>query len=67
MSAAPLETFLARLYGDPLEADSFLRDRAAYARAAGLPAEHLPDVMAIDAGTLRFAARSYERKRRSGE
>jgi hypothetical protein len=63
MSAA-LEIFLARLYGNALEAESFLRQRAAYARAAGLPEEHLPDVLAIDAGALRFAAQSFERKRR---
>jgi hypothetical protein len=64
MSAA-LEIFLARLYSNPLEAESFLRERAAYARAAGLPEEHLPHVMAIDDATLRFAAQSFEHKRRS--
>ncbi len=66
MSAA-LEIFLARLYGNALEAESFLRERAAYARAAGLPEEHLPDVLAIDSGALRFAAQSFERKRRSSK
>jgi hypothetical protein len=29
-----------------------------------LPDEHLQDVMAIDAGTLRFTAQSFEHKRR---
>jgi hypothetical protein len=64
MSAA-LEIFLARLYSSALETDSFLRERAAYARAAGLPEEHLPDVLAIDAASLRFTAQSFEHKRRS--
>jgi hypothetical protein len=64
MSTA-LEIFLARLYSSALEAESFLRERTAYARAAGLPEEHLQDVLAIDAGTLRFAAQSFEHKRRS--
>jgi hypothetical protein len=59
-----LEILLARLYSSPLEAERFLEDRAAYARAAGLPDEHLQDVMAIDAGTLRFTAQSFEHKRR---
>jgi hypothetical protein len=63
MSGA-LEVFLARLYSSTLEAESFLRERTGYARAAGLPAEYLPDVLAIDAGTLRFAAQSFEDKRR---
>jgi hypothetical protein len=64
MSAA-LEIFLARLYSSPLEVEIFLRDRETYARAAGLPVERLADVLAIDAGTLRFAAQSFEHKRRS--
>jgi len=63
MSAA-LEVFLARLYSSALEAESFLRERAAYARAAGLPEKHLPDVLAIDAASLRFTAQSFEYKRR---
>jgi hypothetical protein len=63
MSAA-LEIFLARLYSSAHEAESFLRERAAYARAVGLPEEHLQDVLAIDAGTLRFVAQSFEHKRR---
>jgi hypothetical protein len=66
MSTA-LEAFLARLYSSALEAESFLRQRAAYARAAGLPEEHLPDVLAIDAGALRFAAQSFEHKRRGSK
>jgi hypothetical protein len=59
-----LEIFLARLYSSAVEVESFLRERPAYARAAGLPEEHLPDVLTIDAGTLRFAVQSFERKRR---
>jgi hypothetical protein len=62
MSAA-LEIFLARLYSSALETESFLREKPAYARAAGLPEEHLPDVLAIDAGTLRFAVQCFEHKR----
>jgi hypothetical protein len=62
--SAVLEIFLARLYSNALETESFLQDRATYARAAGLPVEHLPDVLAIDAGTLRFAVQSFEDKRR---
>jgi hypothetical protein len=63
MSGA-LEIFLARLYSSSVEAESFLRERAAYARAAGLPEEHLADVLAIDAGSLRFTAQCFEHKRR---
>jgi hypothetical protein len=59
-----LEILLARLYSSVLEAESFLQDRVAYARAAGLPEEHLQDVLAIDAGSLRFTAQSFEHKRR---
>jgi hypothetical protein len=62
MSAA-LEIFLARLYSSALEAESFLRERPAYARSAGLAEKHLPDVLAIDAGTLRFAVQCFEHKR----
>lgn len=64
MSTA-LEIFLARLYSSPGETENFLRERAAYARAAGLPEEHLPDVLAIDEGALRFTAQGFEHKRRT--
>jgi hypothetical protein len=63
MSASALEILLARLYGSPLEVEKFLTDRRAYALGAGLSVEQMPDVLAIDAAALRFAARSYERKR----
>jgi hypothetical protein len=63
MSSA-LEVFLARLYSSALEAESFLRERAAYARGAGLPEKYLPDVLAINAGSLRFTVQSFEHKRR---
>jgi hypothetical protein len=66
MSAAALEILLARLYGSPLEVEKFLIDRRTYAASAGLPAEQLPEVLAMDAAALRFAARSYERKRGQG-
>jgi len=55
---------LARLYGSVLEVERFLKDRAAYARAAGLPKDNLQDVLAIDAESLRFTAQSFEDKRR---
>ena len=63
MSGA-LEVLLARLYSSVLETERFLKDRAAYARAAGLPEEHLQDVLGIDAATLRFTVQSFEYKRR---
>jgi hypothetical protein len=63
MNATALEILLARLYGSPLEVEKFLTDRGAYAAGAGLPALQLPEVLAIDAAALRFAARSYARKR----
>jgi hypothetical protein len=59
-----LEIFLARLYSSVLETERFLQDRTAYARTVGLPEEHLEDVLAIDAGNLRFTAQSLEHKRR---
>ena len=40
-----LEIFLARLYSSAVEVESFLRERPAYARAAGLPEEHLPEAL----------------------
>lgn len=65
MTAAALEILLARLYGDAFEVEKFLSDRHDYAIAAGLTSDQLPAVLEIDAATLRFVARSYERKRRS--
>jgi hypothetical protein len=58
-----VEVLLARLYSSVLETERFLEDRAAYAHAVGLPEEHLQDVLAIDAATLRFTVQSFECKR----
>jgi hypothetical protein len=64
VTATALEILLARLYGDSCEVERFLIDRRAYAIAAGLSIDQLPSILEIDAAILRFAARSYERKRR---
>jgi hypothetical protein len=64
VTATALEILLARLYGDPFEVEKFLSDRRAYAIAAALTSDQLAAVLEIDAATLRFVARSYERKRR---
>jgi hypothetical protein len=63
VTAAALEILLARLYSDPNEVEKFLIDRRDYAIAAGLAMDQLPAIQEIDAATLRFAARSYARKR----
>jgi hypothetical protein len=63
VTATALEVLLARLYGDPIEAEKFLVNRRDYALAAGLTADQLQAVLEIDAATLKFVARSYERKR----
>jgi hypothetical protein len=65
VTATALEILLARLYGDSREVERFLIDRRAYAIAAGLTIDQLPAMLEVDAATLRFVARSYERKRQS--
>ena len=57
-----LEILLARLYSSVLEAESFLQDRAAYARVAGSPEEHLQDVLDIDAGSDRRPVGRFRRQ-----
>jgi hypothetical protein len=64
MSADPMEILLARLFASPNEVELFLQDREHYASDCGLAAVQLEQIMQIDAASLRFAARSYERKRR---
>jgi hypothetical protein len=64
MSADPMEILLARLFSIPNEVERFLQDREHYARACGLAAVQLKELLKIDAASQRFAARSYERKRR---
>jgi hypothetical protein len=61
----PIETLLARLFADPKEVEHFLADREIYAKHCGLTAESLDEIVAIDAASLRFAARSFARKRAS--
>jgi hypothetical protein len=65
MTTSPLEILLARLFADLDEAEQFLQDRESYAKRYGLTAEQLTGLREIDAAALRFAARSFERKRRS--
>lgn len=65
MKMVTLEGFLARLYSDPAAVEQFLQSRRAFAVAAGLPERHLADVLVIDPAALRFAAWSFERKRRA--
>jgi hypothetical protein len=62
-SGTPLEILLARLLASPSEVERFLADRTTYARNCGLAAAELTEIQNIDAAALRFAARSYERKR----
>ena len=66
MNTNPMEILLARLFASCHEVERFLEDRTNYARAHGLPAAQLTEILQIDAASLRFAARSYERKRKRG-
>jgi hypothetical protein len=58
-----MEILLAQLFASPNEVEKFLQDREAYAKNCGLTASQLTDILEIDAASLRFAARSFERKR----
>jgi hypothetical protein len=60
-----MEILLAQLFSSPSEVELFLGDREAYVRNCGLPAAQVRKVLEIDAASLRFAANSFERKRRS--
>ncbi|HWS62479.1 MAG TPA: hypothetical protein VN325_06975 [Steroidobacteraceae bacterium] len=62
----PMETLLARLFAIPNEVERFLQDRENYARNCGLTDEQVAGVLEIDAASLRFAANSFGRKRKSG-
>jgi len=66
MNTNPMEMLLARLFASPHEVELFLRDRGEYARNCGLTGAELTEILEIDAASLRFAARSYERKRQLG-
>jgi hypothetical protein len=60
-----MELLLARLFADCDAVERFLANREAYARHFGLTATQLADLSTIDAASLRFAARSFARKRAS--
>lgn len=66
MNSNPMETLLARLFASPREVERFLQDREQFARDCGLTDAQLAEILEIDAASLRFAARSYERKRQRG-
>ncbi len=65
MNTDPMEILLARLFASPNEVERFLGDRETYARNCGLTAVQVTEILKIDAASLRFAANSFERKRRS--
>jgi hypothetical protein len=65
MNTDPLEILLARLFASPSEVQSFLQDREEYARNCGLTGAQVTQTLDIDAASLKFAANSFERKRRS--
>jgi hypothetical protein len=63
MTADPMEILLAQLLASPSEVEQFLQDREKYSRDRGLTPEQTAKAVEIDAAALRFAARSFERKR----
>lgn len=63
MNSNPMEILLARLFANANEVERFLQDREHYARNCGLACVQLEQILQIDAASLRFAARCYERKR----
>jgi hypothetical protein len=65
MNTDVMEILLARLFASPNELDQFLRDREGYAKHCGLTHPQVMEVLKIDAASLRFAANSFERKRRA--
>jgi len=65
MNTDPMEILLARLFASPNEVEQFLREPDTYARNYGLTDEQVAAVLEIDAAALRFAANSFERKRKS--
>ena len=64
MSTNPMESLLAQLFASPNEVERFLRDRESYAKDCGLAHAQVAQVLKIDAASLRFAANSFERKRK---
>jgi pantoate kinase len=65
MNTDPMEILLARLFASPNEVEQFLQEPDTYARNCGLTDEQVVAVLEIDAASLRFAANSFERKRKS--
>lgn len=65
MNTDPMEILLAKLFASPNEVEQFLQDRENYARQSGLTAAQIAQVLEFDAGSLRFAVISFERKRKS--
>jgi hypothetical protein len=63
MSAAALETFLARLYTDADVRREFLADPRAVACRCGIAGGDLEAIVAIDRVGLELAAESYSLKR----
>jgi hypothetical protein len=63
MNINPMEILLAQLFASPNEVEQFLQDRETYARNCGLTAAQVTEILEIDAASLRFATRSFERKR----
>ena len=65
MNTDPMEILLARLLASPNEVEQFLQEPDTYARNCGLTDAQVAAVREIDAASLRFAANSIERKRKS--
>lgn len=66
MSASALEAFLARIYVDEVARADFLADPRGEAIRAGLTAEEVEAVAAIDRVGLELFTKSLERKRQRG-
>ena len=63
MSSAPLETFLARLYTDPVALQRFIADPQGEAARAGLSAAESQAMAESDQVGLQMAAVSFGSKR----
>jgi hypothetical protein len=65
MNSDPMEVLLAKLFASPNEVERFLEDRESYARNCELTDRQVVAVLEIDPASLRYAAKSFERKRNS--
>jgi len=65
MTTDPMEILLAQLFSGPSEVQRFLGDRQTYAKNCGLTGAQIAEILKIDATSLQFAAKSFERKRKS--